>query len=79
MKYLGYFLLGFIVFWIVDFLAINIGYGLGAGAFDIGLILAAISILSAIVVVCTCVIIAKINEVRDLLIKSKKLPDNNLD
>ena len=57
MKYFGYFVLGFIVFWIVEFLAVNIGSALGSGPGEIGLVVSAISLLCAIVVICTAIIV----------------------
>ena len=57
-----YLLVGFITFWIVEFLAINVGSAIGAGTHEIGLIVTAISILCAIVVVCTCIIVDEIKK-----------------
>lgn len=57
MKYIIYFIKGVLVFFIVEIFSVNIGYLLGAGTSEIGLIVCAISMLSAIVVVCTLIII----------------------
>lgn len=57
MKYISYFFKGFAVFFIVLFLSTNIGYLIGPGTYGIGLVVCAISMLSAIVVVCTFVIV----------------------
>lgn len=57
MKYFVYLLKGVLVFFIVEILSINIGYLFGSGTSEIGLIVSAISILSAILVVCTLIIV----------------------
>lgn len=57
MKYFGYIFIGFLVFWITEFLAINVGGAIGSGTGDIGLVVIAISILCAIVVICTLIIV----------------------
>ncbi|MDF2614826.1 MAG: hypothetical protein K0S71_2612 [Clostridia bacterium] len=57
MKYIGYIFIGFFVFWIVEFLSINVGTAIGAGPGEIGLAVSAISILCAIVVICTLIIV----------------------
>ncbi len=57
MKYIYYLLKGFLVFFVVTFLSVNMGYLIGPGPSEAGLIVSAISILSAIVVVCTLIII----------------------
>ena len=63
MKYSGYTIIGFIVFWIVEFLAVTIGSALGSGPGEIGLVVSAISILSAIVVTCTLIIVDAIKNI----------------
>lgn len=57
MKYLGYIVLGFIVFWVVESISIGVGGALGSGPAEAGLIVSAISILCAIVVICTLIIV----------------------
>jgi len=57
-----YLLIGFIAFWIVELLAIGIGSAIGSGPNQIGLVVAAISILSAIVIVCTLIIVDEIKK-----------------
>lgn len=57
MKYFGYIVLGFIVFWIAEFLSINVGSALGSGPGEIGLVVTAISLLCAVLVICTAVIV----------------------
>lgn len=57
MKYILFIIIGFITFWIVDILSINVGYALGAGPASVGVVVTAISTLSAIIVVCTCIIV----------------------
>ncbi|MCC5912410.1 MAG: hypothetical protein JJT76_18490 [Clostridiaceae bacterium] len=47
-----------------EFLAINVGEALGAGAFEIGLIGTSISILTATVVVCTMIIVDAIKGIK---------------
>ena len=61
MKYVGYILIGFF-FWIVEFLSINVGTAIGPGSGEIGLVVSAISMLCAIVVICTLIIVDTINK-----------------
>lgn len=62
MKYVGYAFIGFLVFWIVEFLSINVGSANGSGSGEIGLVVSAISILCAIVVICTIIIVDNIKD-----------------
>ena len=64
MKVILYTLTGFVVFWLSMFLAISIGQALGAGPFEAGLIVAAISVLTATTVVCTMVIVDTIKSMK---------------
>ncbi|WP_461206411.1 hypothetical protein [Clostridium sp. DL1XJH146] len=64
MKYFGYAVLGFIVFWVVEFLSINIGSALGSGPSEAGLVVSAIAILCAIVVICTLIIVDTIKNIQ---------------
>ncbi len=57
-----YLLIGFITFCIVDLLAIGAGSAIGSGPYEIRIVVAAISILSAIVVVCTLIIVDEIKK-----------------
>ncbi|WP_291562136.1 MULTISPECIES: hypothetical protein [unclassified Clostridium] len=57
-----YLLVGFITFFIVEFLATNVGSALGAGVHEAGIIVTAISILCAIIVVCTFIIVDEIKK-----------------
>ena len=57
-----YLLIGFITFWVVDLLSIGIGSAIGSGPYEVGLVVAAISILSAIVVVCTLIIVDELKK-----------------
>lgn len=57
MKYLGYLILGIIVFGIVEFISIVVGSALGSGPSDAGIIVSAISVLSAIIAICTLIIV----------------------
>lgn len=57
MKYFVYAVIGFIVFWVVEFLSVSVGSALGSGAYEIGLIGTAISLQSSILVICTLVIV----------------------
>lgn len=63
MKYIGYFGLGFIIFWVVEFLSISIGSALGSGPADAGIIVSAISVLSSIIVICTLIIVDTIKSI----------------
>ena len=64
LKYVGYIFIGFLVFWIVEFLSINVGTALGSGPGDIGLVVSAISILCALVVTCTLIIVDTIKNIQ---------------
>jgi hypothetical protein len=64
MKIILYAITGFVVFWLSKFLAISIGQALGAGPFEAGLIVSAISILTATLVVCTMVIVDTIKSIK---------------
>lgn len=64
MKYILFIIIGFITYLIVQFLSINVGYALGAGPASIGLVVTAISILSAIIVVCTCVMVDTMRNIK---------------
>lgn len=64
MKYFGYAILGFIVFWIVLFLSVNVGTAIGSGPGEIGLVVSSISMLSAIVVVCTLLVVDAIKSIQ---------------
>lgn len=57
MKYLGYFILGIIVYWTVNFISIGLGSALGSGASEAGIIVSAISVLCAIMIICTMIIV----------------------
>lgn len=57
MKYFGYFVIASIIFFIIEFLSINIGGAIGLGTGEIGIVVSAISLLCAIVVVCTIIIV----------------------
>ncbi|QGU94335.1 hypothetical protein GOM49_03735 [Clostridium bovifaecis] len=60
MKYFGYFVIGFLVFWTVEILSVNIGSAIGLGPGEIGLVVSAISLLCAIIVICTIIIVKAI-------------------
>ena len=64
MKIMLYAVTGFIVFWLAKFLAVSIGQALGPGPFEAGLIVAAISILTATIVVCAMVIVDAIKRIK---------------
>ncbi len=66
MKYILFIIIGFITYLFVEILSTNVGYAIGAGPGDIGLVVTAISILCGIVVVCTCIIV---DAIRDIKIK----------
>ncbi len=68
MKYFGYAILGFIIFWMVEFISINVGSALGSGPSEAGIIVSAISVLSSIIVVCT---LAIINTIKAMNIENK--------
>lgn len=57
MKYILFIIIGFIIFGLVEVISINVGYAIGAGPADIGIVVTAIAILCAIIVICTCVIV----------------------
>jgi len=57
MKYIGYLILGIIVFGIVEFISIGVRNALGSGPTEAGIIVSAISLLSAIMIICTLIIV----------------------
>ncbi|MGB4588831.1 MAG: hypothetical protein WBI17_06280 [Clostridiaceae bacterium] len=57
MKYLGYLILGIIIFGAVEFVSIGVGQTLGSGPAEAGIIVSSISALSAIVVICTMILV----------------------
>lgn len=63
MLFIAYAFICFILFWIIEFLALNIGGLIGAGPYDAGLVVSAISILCIVVIVCTGLIINTINKI----------------
>lgn len=65
MKYFSYLILGFIVFWIVEIISINVGHALGAGHAEAGIIVSAISVLCSIVVICTLIIVDAIKSINN--------------
>lgn len=65
MKYASYIFRGFVVFWIVEVLSINIAQALGPGPGEIGIVVSAISMLSAIVVICTFAIVDTIKSINN--------------
>ena len=64
MKYILFIILGFITYFLVEFLSINVGYAIGAGPGAIGLVVTAISILCGIIVVCTCILVDAIRNIK---------------
>lgn len=60
MKYFGYFVIGLLVFWIVEFLSINMGGAIGSGPGEMGIVVSAISLLCAVIVICTIIIVETI-------------------
>lgn len=62
MKYIRYVFIGVATFFIAEVLSINIGQALGAGEYGIGMVVCAISILSAIITACTTIIVDAINK-----------------
>lgn len=64
MKYILFIIIGFITYLTVEFLSINVGYAIGAGPGAIGLVVTAISILCGIIVMCTCIIVDAIRNIK---------------
>lgn len=62
MKYVGYIFIGFIVCFIMEILIMFIGGALGSGANEIGYVVIGISLLCAIMVICTLVIVDTITK-----------------
>jgi hypothetical protein len=52
---IGHFIIGLIVFVIVEFISVSVGSFLGSGPAEAGIIVSAISVLCAIVIVCTLI------------------------
>ena len=63
MKYIGYIFLGFLVFWIVEFLSINVAGAIGSGPGEIGIVVSSIALLCSIVVICTLIIVDTIKNI----------------
>jgi hypothetical protein len=59
---IGHLIIGFIVFVIAEFISINVGGLLGSGPAEAGIIVSAISVLCAIVIVCTLIIVEAIEK-----------------
>ena len=57
---IGHFIIGLIVFVIVEFISVSVGSFLGSGPAEAGIIVSAISVLCAIVIVCTLIIVETI-------------------
>lgn len=64
MKYILFIFIGFITYLLVEFLSINVGYAIGAGPDAIGLVVTAISILCGVIVICTCIIVDSIRNIK---------------
>lgn len=62
MREVYYFLKGVAAFFIVYVLSVNVGFLFGSGTSEMGLVVVGLSILSAIVVVCTLMIIDTIKK-----------------
>ncbi len=52
------------MFFLAEFLAINVGNAIGAGPYDIGIVVAAISLLNATLVICTLIIVDAIKNIK---------------
>lgn len=65
MKYIGYIILGLLVFGIVEFISIVVGSALGSGPSDAGIIVSAISVLGAIITICTLIIVDAIKTTKE--------------
>jgi len=61
---LFYFIIGFIVFWAVEFISVNVGSALGSGPAEAGIIVSAISVLCAMIVICTSIIVDTIKKIK---------------
>lgn len=64
MKYILFIIIGFITFWLVELISPNVAYAIGAGPGDIGLVVTAIAILCSIIVICTCIIVDAIKNIK---------------
>ncbi len=64
MKFLAYFLLGIFCFFSADFIATNYASEVGAGFNEMGMVTSSISLLIAVVVVCTAIMWHKIDSLK---------------
>jgi len=65
MEFYMKYIIGLIVFFIVEILALSIGDLIGAGTTEIGYVVCAIALLAGVIVVCTLGIIDAINKKTD--------------
>lgn len=65
MKYIGYIILGILVFGTVEFISIVVGSSLGSGPSDVGIIVSAISVLGSIITICTLIIVDAIKTTKE--------------
>lgn len=60
-----YFLVAAVVYLFIQITAVNVGQALGPGAFEMGIIVTAIAMLSGIVTACTLAIVDEIRKLGD--------------
>ncbi|MHB8125690.1 MAG: hypothetical protein ACYDEJ_08640 [Desulfitobacteriaceae bacterium] len=70
MKYVGNIVIGFIVYFVIQVLTMLIGSALGPGPYEVGYVVTSISLLCAIVVVCTLIIVDTIKSYNHFMHKN---------
>gem|GEM_PF-3028161 len=63
--FMGYFVIGIIVFVFVEAISVIFGQSFGGGSGEIGMVVNAISVLCAIVVICTIIIVDTIKSMKN--------------
>ncbi len=61
-KIFYYALISIIIFIILEFVSINLGNLLGAGPYNIGIVVCAINILTTAIIICTLILVTYINK-----------------
>lgn len=56
-KLFYYMIISILIFFILEFVSINLGNLLGAGPYDIGIAVCAINILTTTVIICTLILV----------------------
>jgi hypothetical protein len=79
MKYVGYIVIGFIVYFGIEVLAMLGGGILGPGTYEVGYVVTSISLLCAVVVICTLIIVNTIKNYYHFMHKNDPKEDLTVD